>query len=382
MDSDSGSDSQYPRHKSSILSRDNWEDWFYERELYFASKSISFAIQRTETEYAWSNTKGWNEKRRAKYEKASGKVRHEIYRNVSELDKKLIREFSSTKEIWEGLKAKYSTIYPQKTRENLKKLTAYELTPDTKIEDAWVELQTLRHRIKAASPNWDIANPELFECLLWGLPSEYAATVAALSAQPNLDFSDKFSILQDQQDRLAIASTSDAAFTAKTHQTTDKKPRRRKAKKQCFLCGAAHWVRQCTVWKDLATLAQTARNAVRRPRQPKKSSDKEARRTDQKSSRRAAKEDSLNSSAPKSRTDSVTRTPTSTVRLKGEKSVHTPRDRKDKTYREGERRAQGEGEKHEDTASRCRCMDCKQERSELREWKRVLRDSVRSAGLL
>jgi gag-polypeptide of LTR copia-type len=391
MDSDSGSDSQYPRHKSSILSRDNWEDWFYERESYFAAKSIFFVTRQTETEYAWSETKGWNEKKRAKYDKASGKVRYYIGRSISEIDQKLVREFSSAKEIWEGLKAKYSRIQPQKTRETLKKLTAYELPPDTSIEAAWAELQEMRRQIKAALPRWDVADAELFNYLLWGLPSEYSATVAALTAQPHLDFADKFLILQDQQDRLAAAaSTFNAAYAAKTAaKTHNKTPRRRKAKKQCFLCGAAHWVRQCTVWKDLSTLAQTARNAVRRPRKPKPksdSSDKKVRRTDQKSSKRAAKEDSPKSPAKPCTTDSVSHTLTPPVRLRGEKkSVRkdkAPHDHKDKTCREGERRTQGEGEKHEDTASRCRCMDCKQERSELREWKRVLRDSVRSAGLL
>src|SRR6202042_2561255 len=98
------------------------------------------------------------------------------------------------------------------------------------------------------------------------------ATVAAIDAQPTLDFTDKFSILQNRQDQLN--STPDTAYPAKAQKAQNKKPRRRRqAKKQCFLCGAAHWVRQCTVWKDLATLARTAqniaRNDIRRPRKPK-----------------------------------------------------------------------------------------------------------------
>src|ERR1700729_1638199 len=190
MDADSDSDNQYQlSHQRCVLSRDNWEHWFYIRDLYFASKSISFVIRYTEDEYAS------NDKKRAKYHAASGKVLYEIARNISEIDKRFIRQYSSAKEVWDNLKAKYSIIRPEETRKNLKKLTAYELSPGTKIEDAWVELHTLRRQIKAARPNWDVADPELFQYLLWALPSEYEATVAAIDAQPTLDFTDKFSIL-------------------------------------------------------------------------------------------------------------------------------------------------------------------------------------------
>jgi hypothetical protein len=115
MDSDSDSDNyQLPRQRS-VLSRDNWEHWFYVRELYFASKSISFVIRYTEAEYASS------EKKRAKYHTASGKVLYEIAHNISEIDETFIRQYSSAKEVWDNLKAKYSIIRPEETRANLKK---------------------------------------------------------------------------------------------------------------------------------------------------------------------------------------------------------------------------------------------------------------------
>jgi hypothetical protein len=196
MDTDSDSDNYHLSRERSVLSRDNWEHWFDVRELYFASKSISFVIKYTEAQYATT------EKKKAKYHTASGKVRYEIVRNISEIDQKFIRQYSSTKEVWDNLKAKYSIIRPEETRHNLRRLTAYELSPGTKIEDAWVELHTLRRQIKAAHPNWDIADPELFQYLLWGLPTEYEATVATIDAQPTLDFTDKLSILLNRQDQL------------------------------------------------------------------------------------------------------------------------------------------------------------------------------------
>jgi hypothetical protein len=354
MDTDSDSDNYHLSRERAVLSRDNWEHWFDVRELYFASKSISFVIKYTEAQYATT------EKKKAKYHTASGKVRYEIARNISEIDQKFIRQYSSTKEVWDNLKAKYSIIRPEETRENLRRLTAYELSPGTKIEDAWVELHTLRRQIKTARPNWDIADAELFQYLLWGLPTEYSATVATLDAQPTLNFTDKFSILQDRQDQLN--STPYTAYPAKAQ---NKKPRRhRNAKKQCFLCGAAHWVRQCTVWKDLATLARTARNNVRRPRNKSKNTDKcdSTNRTTQKSHSVHSTTNRKASKCTKPITDQVTRTPTSSVRLKGEKSVHLV---------QGECKARNKGEKYQEE------HDDAAYRSELKEWKQFLRHQMR-----
>jgi len=365
MDTDSDSDNYHLSRERSVLSRDNWEHWFDIRELYFASKSISFVIKYTEAQYATT------EKKRAKYHTASGKVRYEIARNISKIDQKFIRQYSSTKEVWDNLKAKYSIIRPEETRENLRRLTAYELSPGTKIEDAWVELHTLRRQIKTARPNWDIADAELFQYLLWGLPTEYTATVATLDAQPTLDFADKFSILQNRQDQLN--STPEAVYTAQS-KAQNKKPRcrRRKAKKQCFLCGAAHWVRQCTVWKDLATLARTARNNVRRPRNKSKNTDKcdSTNRTTQKSHSVHSTTNRKASKCTKPITDQVTRTPTSSVRLKGEKSVHLV---------QGECKARNKGEKHHEKHHEKyqEEHDDAAYRSELKEWKQFLRHQMR-----
>jgi len=396
MDTDSDSDNYHLSRERSVLSRDNWEHWFDVRELYFASKSISFVIKYTEAQYAT------NDKKRAKYHTASGKVRYEIARNISGIDQKFIRQYSSAKEVWDNLKAKYSIIRPEETRQNLRKLTAYELSPGTKIEDAWVELHTLRRQIKAARPNWDIADPELFQYLLWGLPTEYEATVATIDAQPTLDFTDKFSILQNQQDQLN--STLYTAYPATAQNKTPRR-RRRKAKKQCFLCGAAHWVRQCTVWKDLATLARTARNNTRRPRKKSDSTKSDSTKSHSTKSH-STKSDSTKSHSTKSHstkshstkshsrkcdstnrttqtdqnsskytkpTTQVTRTPTSTVRLKGEKSVQGECNTRNK----GEKHKVKHQEKHEDTAHEDAAY-----RAELKEWKRFLRHQFRSVGLL
>ena len=204
--------------------------------------------------------------------------------------------------------------------------------------------------------------------LIWGLPTEYSATVATLDAQPTLDSTHKFSILQNRQDQLN--STPDTAYPAKAQK--DKKPRRhRKAKKQCFLCGAAHWVRQCTVWKDLATLARTARNSIRRPRKPK-SKNTESNSTNRTTQKSDSTDSKTSKCTLKNTTDQVTRTPS--VRLKGEKSVRLVQG-ECKARNKGEKQEEKHQEKHEDAAYR----------SELKEWKQFLRHQIRhqirSAGL-
>lgn len=142
-----------------ILSRDNWQTCFKLLELYFGGESIDFVLQQTEAEYAWiqggvptptsvassTNVKitvedvtdglkkaftsetpeksvgCWNIDKRAKYKAASNKVLYEIVICIDETDEEYIKDFSGAKEVWEGLKAKYSKIRPQTVREDLKK---------------------------------------------------------------------------------------------------------------------------------------------------------------------------------------------------------------------------------------------------------------------
>jgi hypothetical protein len=52
-------------------------------------------------------------------------VLYEIVICIDETDEEYIKDFSSAKEVWEGLRAKYSKIRPQTIREDLKKLANY-----------------------------------------------------------------------------------------------------------------------------------------------------------------------------------------------------------------------------------------------------------------
>ena len=302
-------DNQIARKRHApILSRDNHETWFKLLELYFGGELIDFVLEQTEAEYAWIQggvptpssatsstnvkitvedvTEGlkkaftsgtpekatgcWNIDNRAKYKAASNKVLYEIIICIDETDGEYIKDFSGAKEVWEGLKAKYSKIRPQTVREDLKKLANYQLKSDTSIDDAWTELRQIRRRIGIANPAKmkAITDTELFEYLLGGLPDEYSTTRAALDAQVSLDVTEKLLVVQNYQDQLRAttsASTStptDAKALAAKGEPRSASPRREKsrhrsAERTCYLCGGErHQVRDCELWRGLAAVAR------------------------------------------------------------------------------------------------------------------------------
>ena len=72
----------------------------------------------------------WNVDKRAKYRAVSNKVLYEIVICIDETDEEYIKDFSGAKDVWEGLRAKYSKTRPQTIREDLKKLVNYKLDSD------------------------------------------------------------------------------------------------------------------------------------------------------------------------------------------------------------------------------------------------------------
>ena len=122
------------------------------------------------------------------------------------------------KEGWESLWAKYSKIRPATAREDQIKLTNYQWDDSQTIDDAWVELKTLRRRVVNANPQLEKAYDEemLLQFLLPALPDQYAITVATLDAQPNLTVQDKLVALRNREDVLRVTKAAeDKALTAK-----------------------------------------------------------------------------------------------------------------------------------------------------------------------
>ena len=223
----------------------NWREWFELIELHFAGEELDFVLHNTEEEYC--SVKGFtdpyggantpetekedveslgktlrglslgkektrpqggrviNIEKQKLFRKASAKVLFTMSICIDSLDKDLIREFATVKEKWDQLHAKYSKIRPQANREDIAKITAFQLPKDTTIEDAWISLKTTRTQVVTANDNFRHAFTEemLFEQLLSGLPEEYSTTQAVIDAQSNLTIQDKLHILTKQEDRLA-----------------------------------------------------------------------------------------------------------------------------------------------------------------------------------
>jgi hypothetical protein len=204
--------------------------------------------------------------KRAKYKAVSNKVLYEIIICIDETDEEYIKDFSGAKDVWEGLRAKYSKIRPQTIREDLKKLVNYKLDSGTSVEDAWTELRQIRRRIGIANPAKmkAITETELFEYLLGGLPDEYSTTRAALDAQINLDVHEKLLVLQNHQDQLratAAVSVEGNALAAKDDSRSislkRERSRHRSNERTCYLCGGKrHQVRDCELWEGLAAIAR------------------------------------------------------------------------------------------------------------------------------
>ena len=103
---------------------------------------------------------------------------------VDDIDSKALKEFNTVKEGWESIWTKYSKIRPATAREDQIKLTNYQWEESQTIDNAWVELKTLRRRAVNANPRLADAYDEqmLLQFLLPALPEEFAITVATLDA--------------------------------------------------------------------------------------------------------------------------------------------------------------------------------------------------------
>jgi Reverse transcriptase (RNA-dependent DNA polymerase)/gag-polypeptide of LTR copia-type len=160
----------------------------------------------------------WDITRLEKWSKAEAKIRYVLTICVDDIDSKALREFKTVKLGWEALWVKYSKIRPATAREDQIKLTNYQWEESQTIDDAWIELKTLRRKVVNANPRLGDAYDEeaLLQFLLPALPDEYAITVATLDAQPNLTVQDKLVALRNREDVLRVAKAAeDKALAAK-----------------------------------------------------------------------------------------------------------------------------------------------------------------------
>ena len=246
------------------LTHDNSEEWFYLFKEWAKGEGMDFVLRKTAQQYAYQSVQPftgfgtgttpsssnpgtpadilprsldvqdlleslniieqtplrgqWDATRLEKWSKAESKIRYTLTICVDDIDSKVLKESNTVKEGWESLWSKYSKIRPATAREDQIKLTNYQWDDSQKIDDAWVELKTLRRRVVNANPRLEKAYDEemLLQFLLPALPDQYAITVATLDAQPNLTVQDKLVALRNREDVLRVTKAAeDKALAAK-----------------------------------------------------------------------------------------------------------------------------------------------------------------------
>jgi hypothetical protein len=241
------------------LTYDNWEEWFYLFEEWAKGELIDFVLRKAAKQYAYIfSTPGihgttpassesssslsvrssdiqdlldslkiqeetpllgeWDQTRLEKFVKAESKMRYTITICVDDIDAKLVKNCDSVQLGWITLWDKYSVIRPATAREEQIKLTNYQWENDQTIDNAWIDIKSLRRKVVRSNPQLDKAYDDnmLLQFLMPALPEEYAITVATLDAQPYLSVQDKLVALRNREDVLrTIKNAEDKALAAK-----------------------------------------------------------------------------------------------------------------------------------------------------------------------
>jgi Reverse transcriptase (RNA-dependent DNA polymerase) len=240
------------------LTYENWEQWFDLFGDWAKGEGIDFVLRKTVIEYCYTfsvpSISGttltssessslsvrpleiqdllesmniqeetpllgeWNLARLEKYAKAESKVRYTLMICVDDIDGKLIKDCGSVRTGWQTIWTKYSVIRPATSREEQIKLTNYQWEENQTIDNAWIEIKSLRRKVVRSNPKLDKAYDDnmLLQFLMPALPEDYAVTVATLDAQPNLTVLDKLVALRNREDVLrTIKNVEDKALAAK-----------------------------------------------------------------------------------------------------------------------------------------------------------------------
>jgi hypothetical protein len=238
------------------LNYDNWEQWFYLFGEWAKGEGIDFVLRKTVQDYAYifsipditptssdsSNSLSvrpleiqdllesmniqeetpllgeWNQTRLEKYAKAEAKMRYTLTICVDDIDAKSIKNCDSVQSGWKTIWSKYSMIRPATSREEQIQLTNYQWEDNQTIDNAWIDIKTLRRKVVRSNPQLDKAYDDkmLLQFLMPALPEDYAVTVATLDAQPNLTVQDKLVALRNREDVLrTIKNAEDKALAAK-----------------------------------------------------------------------------------------------------------------------------------------------------------------------
>ncbi|KAK6585469.1 hypothetical protein PZA11_002196 [Diplocarpon coronariae] len=339
------------------LSRKNWQRWFDDLELYFESKGIEMAIQKTLVEYARTapilpppipNTTAkdlpdilnklslgasvdnnresqrqiLNVEKEKEYRLASAKCKLKINRGLSDEDRDFVRVHDDAKTRWDTLKAKYSRTTALDTQHLLQRITSFQYGKDKdgkdidmNIDSAWSILREARRRVRAADPGMAMTfgETQLFGFLLNGLPPKFAVAKQSLLVQPNLEIYEKIDLLRTvEQDLEGHSESANAALWG------NDKPEKRKergtsprAHRGCYFCDGAHNITDCEVRRQLIDMVASF-NVKKQSKQKSRSKLPSSRRRPQPPRKGKGKGYSARTSADTSDDDSGSSEPEST----------------------------------------------------------------------
>ncbi|KAA6406492.1 MAG: hypothetical protein FRX48_09763 [Lasallia pustulata] len=269
-----------------VLDRKNQKQWFELAITLLKSKGLYYVIEQDKIKYTWIS--GSKRTAQAKALEDSSKDSsttntprsenngYELVIRLNDFDQEFAAKFSSTKEKFDNLRLKYNKTCPINNRENLAKLTAFKLEEGVSLEEAWVQIKSLRTKVVNAQPSLKSTFKEeyIFNILMSALPAEYATTIDAIDAQPHiLDAHKKLKKLQRKEEHLKAANTDNTVMLAK--QFNKKRNAKLKGRKfsyssdkdvedsdnnggdqkkgpnrGCYLCGGLHFYQDCKYGKE------------------------------------------------------------------------------------------------------------------------------------
>lgn len=271
MESSNHTDHLAKKRPLTILSKANYEQWFYLAELYFESKDQEFVLTTNSIEYAsyamaqpagatGPATIMQDEDKRKKHKKADAEARYIIMICVDEFDQEAIRTIKDAKSTWTYLQKKYTDTRASVSSRYLVELTTFKMAEGVLIEEAWIQIKRIRSKVVAAKKEMadSFDEAELFQILLRALPKEYEALRDSMTAyQGPVD--EKLRMLQDKEDRMISEGSALVAYRKGGAQGQ----RNQQIKLACYLCEDDHVILECP---HLAGAKNWTKTAIRESR--------------------------------------------------------------------------------------------------------------------
>lgn len=247
-----------------ILSRQNKDAWFPLMKVWLEGEGLYYTITNSTNPSTPDSQFGVG----FGSTKDDSRAQYWIRICINEDDAERVRDLNSAKLVWESLKDKYSEKLQGIGRQHLLNYVNYQMEPETTIETAWTQLQTLGKKLAAFDKDMKNITSEKarFQRLLQALPDSYQSIRMSLDVQKDISVEDGIALLQEEELRQNGTSTALAA-RQQNQDRTSAGPRRRSPTRDgqsgCYLCDRNHRVRDCKYLSEARGLVQKKRAARR-----------------------------------------------------------------------------------------------------------------------